>query len=399
MNHSISVRIPPHQIFRSSNITGYRKSKIHVAKFRGRENGIINAMKKTKRFSSSTSSAIRTNSNNSNNNKAPRHLLSIADLSASELKTLIHNASRNKTYIKSNGTAPQNLRGSLSGKTIAMMFSKRSTRTRVSTEGAVAALGGHPMFLGSSDIQLGVNESLQDTAKVISSMSAALIARVNAHSEVTELAKWSSVPVINALSNDFHPFQSIADFLTIMEVFADRNGSGKNNNDTTSLNGLKIAWVGDSNNVLFDLAIGAMKLGVNISVASPVGYQIPDSMKKIIVSSNTTGARFEETIHAEEAIKGADIIVTDTWVSMGQEKETDKRRRDFTGFQVTEELARRSGAKPHWKFMHCLPRHQEEVDDSVFYGNRSLVFPEAENRLWAAVSVLESFIVNKGIIS
>ncbi|KAI6247235.1 Ornithine carbamoyltransferase, mitochondrial [Erysiphe necator] len=409
------VKYLTHQVLRSSNTVGHRKinSVNLMRRLCGNVSFINNAfMLTTRRFLSSTSTSLQlsykdnymNNSNNHNNqSNEPRHLLSIADLSNSELKVLIHNALRNKTTIKSNGVLPQHLRGSLIGKTVAMMFSKRSTRTRVSTEGAVAALGGHPMFLGSSDIQLGVNESLHDTAKVISSMSAALIARVNAHSEVTDLAKCSSVPVINALSNDFHPFQSITDFLTLTEVFADKNGREKNINDFKnnfdSLCGLKIAWVGDSNNVLFDLAIGAMKLGVNISVASPVGYEIPASLRQLIVSANTTGAIFEETNVAEEAIKGADVIVTDTWISMGQEKEAEKRLQDFAGFQVTEDLARRGGAKPHWKFMHCLPRHQDEVDDSVFYGHRSLVFPEAENRLWAAISVLEAFIVNKGIIS
>ena len=274
-------------------------------------------------------------------------------------------------------------------------FNKRSTRTRVSTEAAVTTMGGHPMFLGKDDIQLGVNESLYDTSLVISSMTSCMVARVGPHSDVADLAKHSSVPVINALSNDYHPLQTIADFLTIHQAFPSTSRS------LLGLEGLKIAWVGDSNNVLFDLAIGALKLGVNISVASPKGYTIPESMLQIIQSS-TKGVKSPGTLiqtHVpEEAIKDADILVTDTWISMGQEEESAKRIKDFAGYQITNELAKRSGAKEGWKFMHCLPRHQEEVADEVFYSPRSLVFPEAENRLWAAIAALEGFVVNKGKI-
>jgi ornithine carbamoyltransferase len=246
------------------------------------------------------------------------------------------------------------------------------------------------MFLGSGDIQLGVNESLFDTSVVISSMVEAMVARVGAHAEVADLAKHSSVPVINALSEDFHPLQTIADFVTIQETF------GKD-----KVQGLKVAWVGDANNVLFDLAIGCLKMGVDISVAAPKGYTIPAAMKQLILSSRPadSSAQLTETTVPEEAIKNADILVTDTWISMGQEEESAKRLKAFAGYQITEELAKRGGAKEGWRFMHCLPRHQEEVDDAVFYGKRSLVFPEAENRLWAAISALEGFVVNKGKIA
>jgi len=246
------------------------------------------------------------------------------------------------------------------------------------------------MFLGKDDIQLGVNESLRDTSIVMSSMMSALIARVGPHSDVTGLAEYSSVPVINALSAKFHPFQAVADFLTITEALG------------TNLEGLKIAWVGDSNNVLFDLAIGAVKLGANISVASPNGYGIPDEMRKLITEAAVNGGSLSETTVPEEAVKDATIIVTDTFISMGQEEETAQRIKAFQGFQVTNDMAKRGGAKADWKFMHCLPRHPgeySEVDDDVFYGPRSLVFTEAENRLWAAISVLEGFVVNKGQIA
>lgn len=244
------------------------------------------------------------------------------------------------------------------------------------------------MFLGKDDIQLGVNESLYDTSLIISSMTSCMVARVGPHSDVADLAKHSSVPVINALSNDFHPLQIIADFLTIHEAFPSSVSRRLGSVPTLGLEGMKIAWIGDSNNVLFDLAIAAVKLGVDISVASPKGYEIPASMRDIIngaAKGVSSPGKLIETNVPEEAIKNADILVTDTWVSMGQEEESAKRLKAFAGYQITNELAKRGGAKEGWKFMHCLPRHPEEVADEVFYGPRSLVFQEGENRLWAAI--------------
>ena len=226
---------------------------------------------------------------------------------------------------------------------------------------------------------------MYDTSVVISSMTACMVARVNAHSEVAELAKHSSVPVINALSDAYHPLQTIADFLTVHEAFPSSSGSSG-----LGLDGLKVAWVGDSNNVLFDLATGCVKTGVDIAVASPKGFGIPDSMCAVINGSAKgvdSPGKLSETTVPEEAIKDADIIVTDTWISMGQGTEKKRRLDAFAGYQVTNELAKRGGAKDGWKFMHCLPRHQEEVADEVFYSPRSLVFPEAENRLWAAIGM------------
>jgi len=218
-------------------------------------------------------------------------------------------------------------------------------------------------------------------------MTSCMVARVGPHSDVADLAKHSSVPVINALSNDFHPLQTIADFQTIHEAFANR--SKVPTESSLGLEGLKVAWVGDANNVLFDLAIACVKMGVDIAVATPVGYEIPAAMKQTILSAgeglSITPGRLIETKVPEEAVKDADILVTDTWVSMGQEAEAKRKMKAFAGFQITADLAKRGGAKPDWKFMHCLPRHPEEVDDEVFYGPHSLVFPEAENRLWAAV--------------
>ena len=257
------------------------------------------------------------------------------------------------------------------------------------------------MFLGKDDIQLGVNESLYDTAVVISSMVSCIVARVGPHADVANLAKHSTVPVINALSEKYHPLQTIADILTIHEAFPSKPRPGRSMTPGLGLDGLKIAWVGDASNVLFDLAIGAAKLGIDVAVATPKGYEIPSTMKEVILNAGAegkSGGKLIETNVPEEAVKDADILVTDTWISMGQEAEKANRLKAFEGFQINPELAHRGGAKSGWKFMHCLPRHTEEVSDEVFYSPRSLVFPEAENRLWAAISALEAFVVNKGKI-
>ncbi len=315
---------------------------------------------------------------------SPRHLLSLSSLTPTELTTLVNNA----TYHKNNVSNPSwPLRDALARKNIAMLFSKRSTRTRISTESAVVSMGGHPMFLGKDDIQLGVNESLYDSSVVISSMVSGIVARVGPHSDIANLAKDSSVPVINALCDTYHPMQIIADFACLTQTFS---------TPAERLKGLKIAWVGDANNVLYDMCIGARKLGVDMAVATPRGYGIPKAIKKEIDAAGE-GILFE-THSPEEAVKGANIIVTDTWISMGQEDEKAKRLADFAGYQVTEELARLGGAAEDWRFMHCLPRHPEEVSDEVFYGKRSLVFPEAQNRLWSAIATLEAFVVNQGEI-
>ncbi|KAI1111246.1 putative ornithine carbamoyl transferase [Nemania sp. NC0429] len=327
-----------------------------------------------------------------------RHLTTIGDLSSFELSQLVSNATFLKRRAKLN-LLPKPFRDTLDGKTVAMVFNKRSTRTRVSTEAAVKLMRGHPMFLGKDDIQLGVNESLQDTARVISSMTSCIVARVGPHEDIVNLAKYSSVPVINALSDNFHPLQAIADIMTLSEVFHKPsepfNSENKGPRPGIFPAGLKVAWVGDANNVLFDLAIACIKLGADISVATPPDYRIPETMLAFIKGQAdlalSAGTISEYTV-PEEAVKDADVIFTDTWISMGQEEEAQKKLEAFAGFQVTEELAKRGGAKPDWKFMHCLPRHPEEVSDEVMYGPRSLVFQEAENRLWAAAAAIQRFV-------
>lgn len=314
-----------------------------------------------------------------------RHLVSTAGLSSNELRALVDRGLKFKNAIRSGNYnyASFNTQKDLKGQQISMMFSKRSTRTRVSTEGAINYLGGSPIFLGKDDIQLGVNESFYDTAKVVSSMTSAIVARVGPHSEILELSKNSNVPVINALCARFHPMQAIADLITIKEAFGE-------------FEGLKLAWVGDANNVLHDLAIAAVKAGITVSAATPREHPVDPKMIALIKKNIEKCARFETTHDPAEAVKDANVLVTDTWVSMGQEEERALRLKQFERFQITSEMAKPASAD--WKFMHCLPRKPEEVSDEVFYSKRSLVFEEAENRLYSAIVVLEAFVLNKGHI-
>jgi ornithine carbamoyltransferase len=259
-----------------------------------------------------------------------------------------------------------------------MIFQKRSTRTRVSTETGMSLLGGHALFLGPSDIQLGVNESMRDTAEVLARFNDVILARVFGHKDVVELAKYSDAPVINALSDMHHPLQTLADLMTLQQHFGKENLQGKT-----------VSWVGDGNNVLHDLMLGSAILGMNVQIATPPGYeanaQVMEKTKKLAQAS---GAKVSTTTVAAEAVKGADVVVTDTWVSMGQEEEYAKRVKEFDGYQVNSTLM--SKANPGAVFLHCLPRHPEEVADEVFYSKQSLVFPEAENRMWTVMAVMSA---------
>jgi ornithine carbamoyltransferase len=258
---------------------------------------------------------------------------------------------------------------------MSMIFQKRSTRTRVSTETGMALLGGHALFLGPSDIQLGINETMRDTSSVLSRFNDIILARVFGHNDVEELAKYSDAPVINALSDLHHPLQTLADLMTLQEQFGKENLKGKT-----------IAWVGDGNNVLNDLALGGVMLGMNMNIATPVGYEMDTGiMARTMKIASQSGAEVKTTTIAKEAVQGAHVVVTDTWVSMGQEAEYAKRVAEFDGYQVNKELM--SHADPSAVFLHCLPRHPEEVTDEVIYSNQSLVFPEAENRMWTVMAV------------
>ena len=228
-------------------------------------------------------------------------------------------------------------------------------------------------------------------------MTSGIFARVGPHADVENLAKNSSAPVINALSDMAHPLQTIADLLTIYEGFSTKKSSegqvtayGAAESDWKKLSdtNFKIAWVGDVNNVLFDLAIAATKLNLKLSIASPKGYELPANIRATVYDAVPPGERghaLNEVTDPAIALRDASVVVTDTWVSMGQEEEKSKRLKAFAGFQINKNLIEKGKTNRNWRFMHCLPRHKEEVDDDIFYGPNSMVFQEAENRLWAAM--------------
>lgn len=335
------------------------------------------------------------------------HLMTLADRTVPEITNLVRSALALKLISKN--FPPQAVRQSMTNRSMAMIFSKRSTRTRVATETATSGLGGVPMFLGSADIQLGVNESLYDSAKVIGSMVDGIMARVNGHDEVETLAKHAGVPVINALSDLYHPTQILADILTLVETYQGpidlpseyerpedmatgtsvRNWVKKNVDVEAALKGKKMAWIGDTNNITNELLVTLPRFGMTLAVAAPKGYDTVDPRVLKVLEEQGVADKIIYTNSPAEAIKDADILVTDTWISMGQEEESAARIKAFEGYQITMDMAKSAGAKPDWKFMHCLPRHKEEVDDEVFYSDRSVVFPEAENRKWTIMACIE----------
>ncbi|KAJ1843050.1 ornithine carbamoyltransferase [Coemansia sp. RSA 2708] len=324
----------------------------------------------------------------------PRDMISLADYSAEQIAGLVQSAAELKRQAKHEGQAfhPQQ---PLKGKTIALLFSKRSTRTRVASESSVAYLGGHAMFLGKDDIQLGVNESLRDSAQVISSMVDGIFARVGAHSEIEAIAKHSSVPVVNALCDANHPTQILADLLTMWEVFGKRRPQAQTLLEV--LAGLRVAWVGDANNIVYEMLAAMPKCGVHMSVCTPAKYPVPAAVQQQAQRDARAG-NASVSYHTDplQAVRDADVVVTDTWVSMGQEAEKAQRLRDFAGFQVSDEMAQQGGAKRDWVFMHCLPRKPEEVTDDVFYSERSVVFQEAENRKWTIMAAFNALFAQRG---
>ncbi|KIM37472.1 hypothetical protein M413DRAFT_77159 [Hebeloma cylindrosporum] len=327
------------------------------------------------------------------------HLMTLGDLSAPEILRVLNHAyglkRRTQPWLLPSVPSQAGKKSmrlpsqSLFPKTIALLFSKRSTRTRVAAETSAELLGGRALFLGSEDIQLGVNESPRDTARVIGGMCQGVFARVGDHSEIEELAKYSPVPVLNALSSLWHPTQILADLLTLHE-HSDQFGTAKDPRKSPArlpdLKPLTVAYVGDSANVLHDMLVTYPRLGHQLRVASPKQYRAPtevwDRVKELECDK---GIWWGED--PKEAVRGADVVVTDTWISMGQEAEKEERLRAFEGYQVTEALC--ANANPSWKFLHCLPRKPHEVDDDVFYGSRSLVFPEADNRKWTIMALFE----------
>jgi len=268
----------------------------------------------------------------------------------------------------------------LKGKTIAMIFQKPSTRTRASFETAVAQLGGHPMNLGWNEMQLGRGETIHDTAKVLDRYVDGVMARVFSHRDLEELAQHSTKPVINGLSDKHHPCQILADLLTLIQ-------------HKRRLKGLRLAYVGDGNNVCNSLLIGCAKTGVNVTVATPSAYR-PDTeaVKQAEEAARETGAEIKLTQDSEAAVRTADAVYTDTFISMGMEKEKEERLQAFLPkYQVNQELF--SQAKPDAIFLHCLPAHRgEEVTDQVIDGPNSAVWDEAENRLHTSKALLTLLI-------
>ena len=299
------------------------------------------------------------------------HLISVSDLAREEIYELLDLAARMKEGRDSYMDA-------LKGMSLAMIFEKPSTRTRVSFEVAMTELGGHALYLNSADLQLGRSETICDTASVLSRYVHAITARVYRHETVRELARCADIPVINALSDMEHPCQLLADLLTIRE----RKGD---------LEGLRIAWIGDGNNVCNSLILGSAITGMNLSVACPAGYE-PDA--GIVARANELGSSVLITNDPIEAAAGADVLYTDVWVSMGDEKEEETRLSDFSGFQINSDLL--SHAKSDCIVLHCLPAHRgQEISAEVLDGEHSVVLDQAENRLHAQKALLMTVILRQ----
>jgi ornithine carbamoyltransferase len=307
----------------------------------------------------------------------PKHFLSITDVSEKEFLNILNLAVTLKQELKMTGAN----KPLLSGKTLAMIFEKPSLRTRLSFEIGLTQLGGHAVYLAPADIGLGVREEISDVSQVTSSMSDIIMARVFKHKNVEKMAQHSSVPVINALSDFEHPCQILADLLTILEI-------------KKSFIGLKIAFIGDGdNNVTHSLALACAMLGIHFTVASPNGYEMNVSVrKKAKMISKKTGAKIIQTDNPVRAVKDADVVYTDTWVSMGDETEKEKRLQAFSRYQVTGLLMK--NAKSSAIFMHDMPAYRGyEVAPEVIDGPQSVIFSQAENRLHAQKALLV-FLLN-----
>lgn len=299
-----------------------------------------------------------------------KDLLSLQDLQTDEILDILSLAHQLKADNKAGRSHHL-----LAGKTLGLIFSKSSTRTRVSFEVGIYQLGGYPLFLSSNDIQLGRGESVYDTAKVLSRYLDGIMIRTFEQSEVEELAKHASIPVINGLTDLLHPCQVLADLMTIQEYKGD-------------LKNRKLCYVGDGNNMANTLLQGCVKVGMDISVATPAGYECDEKIvAQVLETAKATGCTVTITSDPILAMKDADAVYTDTWVSMGQEDEKQKRINDFKGFGVTLELM--SHAKPDAIFLHCLPAYRGyEVEEAVIDGPCSVIFDEAENRLHAQKAVM-----------
>ncbi|WP_123535764.1 ornithine carbamoyltransferase [Halosimplex salinum] len=282
------------------------------------------------------------------------NFLDVDDLTTDELTAVLDRAAAIKADYREHGSTDL-----LDGQTLGMIFEKPSTRTRVSFETGMTQLGGHAVFLGPDDIGLHGREPVKDIARALGRYVDFVMARVFDHEDVVELGEYAEVPVINALTDDAHPCQTLADLLTIRERFEDPT----------------VAWVGDGNNVCQSFVLGAAMCGLDLSVATPEGYEVDEG---VLDRAETLGTAPAVTTDPEAAVADADVVYTDVWVSMGQEDEREQKLADFEGFQITEELL---GDRA---LMHCLPAHRgEEVTDAVLESDNAIVWDQAENRLHA----------------
>ena len=300
-----------------------------------------------------------------------KDMLSIHDLSVDEVQEILALAKELKA--KQKAGVPHKI---LKGKTLGMIFEKSSTRTRVSFETGMYQLGGQALFLSNRDLQLGRGEPIRDTARVLSRYLDGIMIRTFGHDRVEELAKWADIPVINALTDLLHPCQVLTDLLTIEEY------KGKN------LKGLKMAYVGDGNNMTNSFLYGCAKVGMTFVAATPEDYR-PDAtvFKNALEDAKETGASLSLVTDPHEAVKDADIVVTDTWASMGQEAEHEARKKIFAPYQVNKELL--EGADKRVIVMHCLPAYRgEEITEEVLEANADVIFDEAENRLHTQKAIM-----------
>lgn len=299
-----------------------------------------------------------------------KHFLTLNDFSKDEIIEILNLAFEIKKEAKARNFKPY-----LKDQKLAMIFEKSSTRTRVSFDVGMNELGGHALFLSSRDIQLGRGEPIKDTARVISRMCDLIMARVNRHETLIELAEFSRVPVINGLSDKFHPMQLMADLMTIVERGIETPK-------------IKAAYVGDGNNMAHSWLMLASKLGFELRIATPVGYEAdPQILAQAQENAKISGAKILITNDIKEAVRGANVVTTDTWVSMGQEAEKEQRIRDFAGFCVDESLM--ALAEKNAIFLHCLPAYRGyEVSEAVFEAHADEIFAEAENRLHAQKGVM-----------
>jgi ornithine carbamoyltransferase len=300
-----------------------------------------------------------------------RSFLSMSDLSSNEVDALLSKAAELKKKIK----AGQEI-SSLKGKVVGLLFEKPSTRTRTGFEVGALRLGGHSLYLSAAELQLSRGEPVKDTARILGDYLDIIVARVYAQETVDQLAQYSGKPVVNALSALEHPTQIIADFLTIVE------SKGR-------LKGLKLAYVGDGDNVCNSLVIGAAIVGMNISVGCPEAYRPNESvLEKAQSVAKSTGSVIEVVDDPSKAVRDADVIYTDVWVSMGEEAEQQRRLRAFKSYQVNAKLV--EAAKQDVSVMHCLPAHRGlEITDDVIEGPRSIVWRQGENKLYGAAAVLD----------